>query len=162
MKRTVPGRSGGNPGFCRKLALAAAFFLSCCAASAASAQTSFYDAPTSRLAGQPGTLVRQEIIDGAPLGATAYRVLYRSTGITGEPIFVSGVVVVNIDPASDAAAKSLQRGDIISSVNRVAVSTPAQFDAQVRAAKAAGRTSVLVYVTRARQGSLYIALKFKN
>ncbi len=94
MKRTVPGRIGGNPGFCRKLALAVVLFLSCCAASAASAQTSFYDAPPSRLAGQPGTLVRQEIIDGAPLGATAYRVLYRSTGINGEPIFVSGVVIV--------------------------------------------------------------------
>jgi pimeloyl-ACP methyl ester carboxylesterase len=39
-------------------------------------------------------LVRQEIIDGAPLGATAYRVLYRSTGMKGEPIFVSGVVIV--------------------------------------------------------------------
>jgi dipeptidyl aminopeptidase/acylaminoacyl peptidase len=34
------------------------------------------------------------VIDGAPLGATAYRVLYRSTGMKGEPIFVSGVVVV--------------------------------------------------------------------
>ena len=46
------------------------------------------------LEGKPGTLVRQEVIDGAPLGATAYRVLYRSTGMKGEPIFVSGVVVV--------------------------------------------------------------------
>jgi pimeloyl-ACP methyl ester carboxylesterase len=63
-------------------------------ASTASAQTSFYDAPMSLLAGQPGTLVRQEPINGAPLGATAYRVLYRSTGMRGEPIFVSGVVVV--------------------------------------------------------------------
>src|ERR1700742_984567 len=60
----------------------------------ASAQTSFYDAPRSMLAGQPGTLVRQEVIDGAPLGATAYRVLYRSIGMKGEPIFVSGVVIV--------------------------------------------------------------------
>ena len=59
-----------------------------------SAQTAFYDPPKSMLAGQPGTLVRQESIDGAPLGAAAYRVLYRSTGLKGEPIFVSGVVVV--------------------------------------------------------------------
>ncbi|ANW05345.1 lipase [Bradyrhizobium icense] len=60
----------------------------------ASAQTTFYDAPASLLAGAPGSLVRQEPMDGAPLGATTYRVLYRSTGLNGRPIFVSGVVIV--------------------------------------------------------------------
>jgi pimeloyl-ACP methyl ester carboxylesterase len=79
---------------CRKLMLAAALLSLPAYASSASAQTSFYDAPKSLLAGQPGTLVRQEVIEGAPLGATAYRVLYRSTGMKGEPIFVSGVVIV--------------------------------------------------------------------
>jgi pimeloyl-ACP methyl ester carboxylesterase len=57
-------------------------------------QNSFYDAPRSALAGQPGTIVRQEPIEGAPLGAVAYRTLYRSTGLKGEPIFVSGVIIV--------------------------------------------------------------------
>jgi len=61
---------------------------------AASAQTAFYEAPASLLKGEPGSIVRQEIIDGAPLGATAHRVLYRSTGLKGEPIFVSGVIIV--------------------------------------------------------------------
>ena len=84
---------------CRKLMLAAAFLSIPGYASTASAQSSFYDAPRSLLAGKPGTLVRQEPIDGAPLGASAYRVLYRSTGMRGEPIFVSGVVVV---PQGDA------------------------------------------------------------
>jgi alpha-beta hydrolase superfamily lysophospholipase len=63
-------------------------------AAAASAQTPFYDAPASLLAGAPGTVVRQQPMDGAPLGASAYRVLYRSTGLNGRPIFVSGVVIV--------------------------------------------------------------------
>jgi acetyl esterase/lipase len=58
------------------------------------AQTPFYDPPKRMLDGQPGTLVQQEVIDGAPLGATAYRVIYRSTGLKNEPIFVSGVVIV--------------------------------------------------------------------
>jgi pimeloyl-ACP methyl ester carboxylesterase len=58
------------------------------------AQTPFYDAPRSQLPGQPGTILRQEKIDGAPLGAAAYRTLYRSTGLKGEPISVSGVIVV--------------------------------------------------------------------
>ena len=63
-------------------------------ADAADAQTAFYRAPPSAVAGAPGTLVRQEVIDGAPLGATAYRVLYRSTGVDDKPILVSGVVIV--------------------------------------------------------------------
>jgi pimeloyl-ACP methyl ester carboxylesterase len=67
-------------------------------AHAANAQTDFYRASPSEAAGAPGTLVRQEVIDGAPLGATAYRVLYRSTGLDNKPILVSGVVIV---PAGD-------------------------------------------------------------
>ena len=63
-------------------------------AGVANAQTDFYRAPRSEAAGAPGTLVRQEVIDGAPLGATAYRVLYRSTGLDNKPILVSGIVIV--------------------------------------------------------------------
>ena len=73
-----------------------AFIIFCMLAGAevASAQTAFYRAPPSAVAGAPGTLVRQEMIDGAPLGATTYRVLYRSTGLDNKPILVSGVVIV--------------------------------------------------------------------
>jgi hypothetical protein len=62
-------------------------------AQTASAQTAFYDAPESMLASAPGTVVRQEPMDGAPLGASTYRVLYR--GLNGPPIFVPGVVIVS-------------------------------------------------------------------
>ena len=79
-----------------------------------------------------------------------------------QPGSVAGVVVVNVDQSSDAAAKGLQRGDIISSVNRVAVSTPGQLDAQIRAAKAANRTTLLLFVTRPRQLSQYVAVKLKG
>src|SRR5271168_2777883 len=68
-------------------------------ARAENAQTDFYRAPPSEAAGTPGTLVRQELIDGAPLGATTYRVLYSSLGLAGEPIPVSGVVIVPTGPA---------------------------------------------------------------
>jgi pimeloyl-ACP methyl ester carboxylesterase len=61
---------------------------------AANAQTDFYRAPPSEATGAPGRLLRQEVIDGAPLGATTYRVLYRSTGLDNKPILVSGVVIV--------------------------------------------------------------------
>jgi acetyl esterase/lipase len=86
---------------CSRLALAAGLLALSACVSLLSAQGSFYDAPKSMLVGEPGSLVRQERIDGAPLGAAAYRVLYRSTGLNGEPIFVSGVVVV---PPGEAPA----------------------------------------------------------
>jgi serine protease Do len=79
-----------------------------------------------------------------------------------DPGSVSGVVVTGIDQSSDAAGKGLQRGDIISSVNKAPVKTPADVDAAIRAAKAAGRTTVLLYITRPRFGSLFFAVKLKN
>ncbi|MCP3396734.1 alpha/beta fold hydrolase [Bradyrhizobium sp. CCGB20] len=65
---------------------------------AAHAQSPFYDAPASLADGPPGSLVRQEPMDGAPLGASSYRVLYRSTGLKGDSILVSGVVIVPQGP----------------------------------------------------------------
>jgi pimeloyl-ACP methyl ester carboxylesterase len=61
---------------------------------AALAQTPFYEASPQETAGQPGTLIRSEPMESAPAGAQAYRVLYRSTGMHGEPIAVSGVIIV--------------------------------------------------------------------
>ncbi len=34
--------------------------------------------------GKPGTLVRSQAMEGAPLNAAAWRVLYRSTGFDGQ------------------------------------------------------------------------------
>ena len=82
--------------------LLAALAIACCASFAdtdrARAQTGFYAAEKQELAGAPGTLIRTEPMRGAPEGAAAYRVLYRSTGLHGEPIAVSGVVVVPAGP----------------------------------------------------------------
>jgi alpha-beta hydrolase superfamily lysophospholipase len=75
-------------------ALAAAFAL----AQPARAD-SFYDATTAELRGRPGTIIRSEPFPGAPLGASAHRVLYRSVGLRGEPIAVSGLVVIPAGPA---------------------------------------------------------------
>jgi acetyl esterase/lipase len=65
----------------------------------AGAQTPFYRAAPQELAGPPGSLVRSEPMLFAPAGAQAYRVLYRSVGMQGEPIVVSGVIVVPPGPA---------------------------------------------------------------
>ena len=63
--------------------------------SPALAQTAFYQVQTAgELDGAVGTIIRQERMSGAPDEATAYRVLYRSTGLDGRPSAVSGVVVI--------------------------------------------------------------------
>lgn len=65
----------------------------------AHAQKPFYHATAQELAGPPGSLIRSEPMMFAPAGAQAYRVLYRSVGMRGEPIAVSGVIVVPPGPA---------------------------------------------------------------
>ena len=63
--------------------------------SSASAQGAFYDATDAEItSGPPGSVIRSEPMNGAPAFGIAHRVLYRSTGMKGEPIFVSGVVIV--------------------------------------------------------------------
>lgn len=62
----------------------------------------FYRIAPDRLSGPPGEILRVEPFVGAPAGASAYRVLYRSTGLDDTPIAVSGVVVVPAGPAPAA------------------------------------------------------------
>lgn len=65
------------------------------------AQGAFYQTSEDEIAGPPGTLIRQEPMFGAPDGAAAYRVLYRSTNPDGRPIAVSGVVIVPVGPVPE-------------------------------------------------------------
>jgi alpha-beta hydrolase superfamily lysophospholipase len=74
------------------VAILAAFGIAA-ASSVAVAQHPFYQASQSEIAGPPGTLIRSEPMI-SPVGATTYRVLYRSRGLRNEPIAVSGVIVV--------------------------------------------------------------------
>ncbi|KXF77216.1 hypothetical protein ATN84_07320 [Paramesorhizobium deserti] len=59
----------------------------------------YYASPADLAAGKPGSLIRSERMDTDIEEATTWRVLYRSTGLNGEPVAVSGVVVV---PTGDA------------------------------------------------------------
>lgn len=83
----------GGLGF---LALIALAFVT---GSHASAQGPFYNPTAAEVAGEPGTLIRDEPMTGAPLDAVATRILYRSTDPNGEVIPVSGVVIVPRTPA---------------------------------------------------------------
>ena len=68
-----------------------------------------------------------------------------------------GVVVMSVDPNSPAADR-LQRGDVILSVNRQPVTTPAQFQAAVDAARRAGRTSVLLLAKRGNGPETFVGI----
>jgi pimeloyl-ACP methyl ester carboxylesterase len=54
----------------------------------------FYTLPTRLPAAAPGQIIRRERMAGAPLGATAWRVIYHSRDQAGRDIPVSGIVVV--------------------------------------------------------------------
>jgi acetyl esterase/lipase len=85
-----------------RLALTAAIACGLSAgAGTAGAQTAFYQASEAEIAGAPGTIIRQEPMFGAAAGASAFRVLYRSTKPDGQPIAVSGVIII---PAGDVPA----------------------------------------------------------
>ncbi len=63
-------------------------------------QPAFYQVDPPDLPGPPGSLIRVEPLSGAPPGAKAFRIVYRSRGLANEPIAVSGIVAAPDRPAS--------------------------------------------------------------
>jgi serine protease Do len=72
---------------------------------------------------------------------------------------VRGVVIGSVDPSSDAAAKGLQRGDVILSANNRPTLTPADVASAANSAKAAGRKNVLLQIQRGNGPPSYRAVK---
>lgn len=60
---------------------------------AAPAGDAFFTPPTPLPGTQNGDLIWARPLDDAPVGATAWQVLYRSESVQGDPIAVSGIVV---------------------------------------------------------------------
>lgn len=59
-----------------------------------------------------------------------------------------GLMILNVDPASEAFTKGLREGDLITEAGQQRVSRLADFEAMIEEAKAAGRESVLLLVRR--------------
>lgn len=58
----------------------------------------FYGAPDPIPDAEPGTLLRDEVVDAPGLAGTVHRVMYASESLQGEPIVVTGIVAVPESP----------------------------------------------------------------
>lgn len=91
----------------------------------------------------------------ASLGVTTTALTPQIARSIGAPAGATGVVVTATDPDSDAAAKGIQRGDLIVSINRQPVASPSDVARIVSAAKASGRKTVVIYINRRGQPYFY-------
>ncbi len=82
-------------------------------------------------------------------------------GQIGLPADTRGLVVSVVDGSSDAGSKGLQRGDVILSVNYREVSTVAELESLIRAAKAENRAAVLLRVQRRGQPATYLPVRLR-
>ena len=74
-----------------------------------------------------------------------------------------GAVIADVDSASDAANRGLQRGDIVVSANFAPIASTAGLDAAINAAKTAGRPSVTLEIQRPGQpGTNFLALRLRG
>lgn len=60
----------------------------------------FYEDPPAA-AGKPGEIVRSELAAGGPFGVTAWRILFRSTDLSGRPVLNSGMLLEPDGPQPD-------------------------------------------------------------
>ncbi|OGS54016.1 MAG: protease [Erythrobacter sp. RIFCSPHIGHO2_12_FULL_63_10] len=73
-----------------------------------------------------------------------------------------GVVIGAVDPNADAAAKGLQRGDIILSANYLKVASTADLEAAVAEAENAGREAVLLQIQRRGGVTAYFPVRMRK
>ncbi len=98
------------------------------------------------------------VVPGSALGLSLQPLNAQIIRALNLPAGVRGVVITSVDPGSDAAEKGIRRGDVIVSVNRQAVTTPAQVLAAVDTARRAGRSSVLLLVKRGQTPEVFLGI----
>jgi serine protease Do len=80
----------------------------------------------------------------------------------GIPLDTRGVVISAVDQSTDAAAKGLQRGDVILTANNMATTTEAELNAAVAGVRKAGRNAVLLQLLRRGQPVTFIAVRLRD
>ncbi len=82
----------------------------------------------------------------------------RQLGVSAD---TTGLVVLRVDPNSDAAMKGLQRGDMLLAANSQTITKVADLEGAVSAAKTAGREAMLLRVQRRGQPAIYIPVRLR-
>jgi serine protease Do len=111
--------------------------------------------------GMPGTDQEEEAAEQVILGMTVSvldEALRSHFGLADD---ARGLVVVAVDEASDAYAKGMRDGDLITEVGREAISTPVEMERRIEAAESAGRKSLLLLVRRG-DAPRFVALSLEN
>jgi serine protease Do len=93
------------------------------------------------------------------LGLTLSELTPSARAQFGIPEDVEGALVIDVDPASGAAEKGLQPGDVIVSVNQKTVSSVSEVKSEIDRQKAGDRESVLLRVVRGGEAS-FVAVPF--
>jgi serine protease Do len=71
---------------------------------------------------------------------------------------VSGVVIADLDPNSDAAQKGMRPGDVITRIDRQATPNPQAVNQAIAAARQARRTAVVLLVRRGNGPPIFVAV----
>ncbi len=80
----------------------------------------------------------------------------------GIPEATKGVLIMDVDPASEAAEKGLQSGDVILELNQQKLTTPDALIEMIDKAKKAGKSSILLLLDMGGKGDVrFVALRLK-
>ena len=80
----------------------------------------------------------------------------------GIPAETRGVVVTAVDPATDAGAKGLRRGFVVTTANGQPVTSEADLGKAAQAAKDAGRNAVLLQVIRRGSPPAFVPVRLRG
>lgn len=109
--------------------------------------------------GQPGQ--QDAGLSEKALGLSVLPLTAQIAGQLGMPASIRGLVISAVDTSSDAGAKGLQRGDVVLSANYREVTSPAELESAIRAAKAENRTAMLLRIQRRGQPAFYMPVRMR-
>ncbi|WP_243652624.1 Do family serine endopeptidase [Novosphingobium sp. PhB165] len=108
-----------------------------------------------------------------PPAQQAQGVIEKATGLSVTPLTApiarqlgaaegtKGLVIVSVDPSSDAGQKGFARGFIILSANNQPVNTKADLENVIKAAKADGRSAILLRVQPRGQSPAFVPVRLR-